>query len=184
MRRWRQRPINDWTHAISSRFTPGSWTNSSPTPGEGGIRQAVILASGLDTRPYRLWWPPGTTVYEIDQPEVLDFKTGVLRGLGAKLSANRCAVGVDLRQDWLAALRRVGFDDTAPTVWIVEQLLVGYLPPERTESVTGRCHSGRVPPAAGSPPITCPLGPRRSWRQGGRFSTAGGNTAWTLTWPA
>ena len=98
--------------------------------GRAGIRQAVILASGLDTRPFRLWWPPETTVYEIDQPEVLDFKTRVLRGLGAKLSANRCAVGIDLRQDWLAALRRVGFDDTQPTVWIAEQLLVGYLPPE------------------------------------------------------
>ena len=97
--------------------------------GRAGIRQAVILASGLDTRTYRLWWPPGTTVYEIDQPEVIDFKTAVLRGLGATLSANRCAVGIDLRQDWLAALRRVGFDDAQPTVWIVEQLLVGYLPP-------------------------------------------------------
>jgi methyltransferase (TIGR00027 family) len=98
--------------------------------GRAGIRQAVILASGLDTRPYRLWWPPGSTVYEIDQPEVLDFKTGVLRALGAKLAANRCAIGIDLRQDWLAALRRVGFDDAQPTVWIVEQLLVGYLPPD------------------------------------------------------
>jgi methyltransferase (TIGR00027 family) len=97
--------------------------------GRAGIRQTVILASGLDTRPYRLRWPPGTTVYEIDQPEVIHFKTAVLRGLGATLSANRCAVGVDLRQDWLAALRRVGFDDARPTVWIVEQLLVGYLPP-------------------------------------------------------
>ncbi len=97
--------------------------------GRAGIRQAVILASGLDTRPYRLWWPPGTTVYEVDQPEVIDFKTAVLRGLGATLSANRCAVGVDLRQDWLAALQRVGFDDAQPTVWIVEQLLIGYLPP-------------------------------------------------------
>jgi methyltransferase (TIGR00027 family) len=98
--------------------------------GRAGIRQAVILASGLDTRPYRLWWPPGTTVYEIDQPEVIDFKNEVLRGLGAKVAANRCAVGVDLRQDWLAALRRVGFDDAQRTVWIAENLLVGYLPPD------------------------------------------------------
>jgi methyltransferase (TIGR00027 family) len=98
--------------------------------GRAGIRQAVILASGLDTRPYRLWWPPGTTVYEIDQPQVIDFKTQVLRGLGAEVTVNRCAVGIDLRQDWLAALRRVGFDDAQPTVWIVEQLLVGYLPPD------------------------------------------------------
>ena len=75
----------------------------------------MILGSGLDTRPYRLWWPHGTTVYEIDRPEVLDFKSQLLRGLGAKLAANRCAVGIDLRQDWLAALRRVGFDAAQPT---------------------------------------------------------------------
>jgi methyltransferase (TIGR00027 family) len=98
--------------------------------GRAGIRQVVILASGLDTRPHRLWWPRGTTVYEIDRPHVLDFKSDVLRGLGATLTANRCAVGVDLRQDWLAALRRVGFDAAQPTVWVAEQLLVGYLPPD------------------------------------------------------
>jgi methyltransferase (TIGR00027 family) len=98
--------------------------------GRAGIRQVVILASGMDTRPYRLWWPPGTTVYEIDQPEVIDFKTQVLRELGAKLTANRCAVGIDLRHDWLAALRRVGFDTAQPTAWIAENLLVGYLPPD------------------------------------------------------
>jgi methyltransferase (TIGR00027 family) len=97
--------------------------------GRAGIRQVVILASGLDTRPYRLWWPPGTTVYEIDQPQVLDFKSETLHRLDAKLATNRCAVGVDLGQDWPAALRRVGFDVAAPTVWIAEQLLVGYLPP-------------------------------------------------------
>jgi methyltransferase (TIGR00027 family) len=97
--------------------------------GRVGIRQVVILASGLDTRPYRLWWPRGTTVYEIDRPEVLDFKSEVLRGLAAEPTANRRAVGMDLRQDWLAALRRVGFDADQPTVWIAEQLLVGYLPP-------------------------------------------------------
>jgi methyltransferase (TIGR00027 family) len=97
--------------------------------GRDGIRQVVILASGLDTRPYRLWWPPGTTVYEIDQPAVVDFKSGVMRGLGAKLTTNRCAVGVDLRRDWLTALRRVGFDVSQRTAWIAENLLVGYLPP-------------------------------------------------------
>ncbi len=95
-----------------------------------GIRQVVILASGRDTRPYRLWWPRGTTVYEIDRPEVLEFKTELLRGLGATLTANRCAVGIDLRQDWLAALCRVGFDPGQPTAWIAERLLVGYLPPD------------------------------------------------------
>jgi methyltransferase (TIGR00027 family) len=98
--------------------------------GRSGIRQVVILASGLDTRPYRLWWPPGTTVYEIDRPDVLDFKAEVLRGLRARPAAHRREIGVDLRQDWLAALRRAGFDAAAPTAWIAEQLLVGYLPPD------------------------------------------------------
>lgn len=97
--------------------------------GRAGLRQVVILSSGLDTRPYRLWWPPGTTVYEIDRPEVLDFKAEVLSGQGAELAASRRAVGVALHQDWPAALRRVGFDDSAPTVWVAEQLLIGYLTP-------------------------------------------------------
>ncbi len=98
--------------------------------GRAGIRQVVILASGLDTRPYRLWWPSGTTVYEIDQPDVIDFKTAVLRRLGAELTANRRAIGADLRRDWLTALQRVGFDAAEPTVWIAETLLIGLLPPD------------------------------------------------------
>ncbi|OBF07164.1 SAM-dependent methyltransferase [Mycobacterium sp. ACS4054] len=100
-----------------------------------GLRQVVLLVSGLDTRPYRLWWPPGTTVYEIDRPEVLDFKAEVLRGQGAELAASRRGVGVDLHQDWPAALRRVGFDATAPSVWVAEQLLIGYLTPALQDRV-------------------------------------------------
>lgn len=94
-----------------------------------GIRQAVILASGLDARAYRLPWPAGTTVYEIDQPKVIEFKTGVLDDLGAKPTAQRHTVGIDLREDWPAALRAAGFDPAAPTAWVAEGLLV-YLPPE------------------------------------------------------
>jgi methyltransferase (TIGR00027 family) len=112
--------------AVHTRFVDDFLADA----GRAGIRQVVILASGLDTRPYRLWWPPGTTVYEIDQPQVIDFKTEVLRGLGAELTANRRAIGIDLRQDWPEALRRVGFDAAQPTVWIAENLFVGYLTPD------------------------------------------------------
>jgi methyltransferase (TIGR00027 family) len=94
-----------------------------------GIRQAVILASGLDTRAYRLRWPEGTVVYEIDQPQVIEFKTGTLAGLGAAPAADRRPIGIDLREDWPAALRQQGFDPGQPTAWIAEGLLV-YLPPE------------------------------------------------------
>jgi methyltransferase (TIGR00027 family) len=89
----------------------------------------VILASGLDSRPYRLPWPDGTTVYEIDQPKVIEFKSTTMTAIGATPTAERRAVSIDLREDWPAALRRSGFDETQPTAWSAEGLLV-YLPPE------------------------------------------------------
>ncbi len=93
----------------------------------GGIGQAVILASGLDARAYRLLWPAGTVVYEVDMPEVIEFKTSTLRDLGAEPTAERRTVAVDLRDDWATALREAGFDTQAPAVWSAEGLLV-YLP--------------------------------------------------------
>lgn len=93
---------------------------------KSGIRQVVILASGLDSRAWRLPWPDGpegTTVYEIDQPMVLEFKSSTLRERGAQPTCNQVAVAVDLRQDWPAALRQNGFDDSAPSAWSAEGLL-------------------------------------------------------------
>jgi methyltransferase (TIGR00027 family) len=97
--------------------------------GKAGITQAVILASGLDARAYRLDWPAGTRVFEIDQPEVIEFKTKTLAGLGAQPTADRRTVAVDLREDWPAALREAGLDTDQPIAWIAEGLF-GYLPPE------------------------------------------------------
>jgi methyltransferase (TIGR00027 family) len=94
-----------------------------------GIKQAVILASGLDSRAYRLTWPAGTVVYEVDQPQVIEFKTNSLAELGAAPTADRRVVAVDLRDDWPTALRTAGFDPSQPTAWSAEGLL-GYLPPE------------------------------------------------------
>lgn len=97
--------------------------------GAAGIRQAVILAAGLDTRAYRLAWPAGTVVFEVDQPAVLEFKTRTLADLGATPAAELHTVPVDLRDDWPKALRDNGFDPAVPTAWIAEGLLI-YLPPE------------------------------------------------------
>jgi methyltransferase (TIGR00027 family) len=94
-----------------------------------GIRQAVILASGLDSRAYRLAWPAGTTVYEIDQPEVIEFKSTTLAEFGAEPTADRRTVAIDLRHDWPSALIAAGFDPSQPTAWSAEGLL-GYLPPD------------------------------------------------------
>jgi methyltransferase (TIGR00027 family) len=96
---------------------------------DAGIRQAVILATGLDTRAYRVRWPAGTVVFEVDQPQVIEFKTRTLTDLGAAPATDRRTVAIDLRDDWPTALRQQGFDASAPTAWIAEGLLP-YLPPE------------------------------------------------------
>jgi methyltransferase (TIGR00027 family) len=111
--------------AVRTKFFDDFFTAS----GEAGIRQAVILAAGLDSRAYRLDWPAGTVVYEIDQPEVIAAKTGTMAQIGATPTCERRTVAIDLREDWPAALRAAGFDPSAPTAWIAEGLLI-YLPPE------------------------------------------------------
>jgi methyltransferase (TIGR00027 family) len=94
---------------------------------DAGVRQVVILASGLDSRAYRLQWPADTVVYEIDQPQVIEFKTTTLAGLGAQPTATRRTIPIDLRSDWPAALQAAGLDAAAPTAWLAEGLLI-YLP--------------------------------------------------------
>ncbi len=136
--------------AVRTRFFDSFFLRAA----EAGVRQAVILASGLDTRAYRLQWPAGTVVYEIDQPQVIEFKTRILADLGAEPTADRRAVGIDLRGDWPTALRDSGFDQSQPTAWIAEGLL-GYLPPDAQDrlfdnitalSATGsRAGTGYVP---------------------------------------
>ena len=111
--------------AVRTRFFDDFFLEAT----ESGIRQAVILASGLDARAYRLRWPDGTVVYEIDQPKVIEFKNSTMASIGAVPTATRRAVSIDLRDDWPAALRSNGFDDSKPTAWSAEGLLV-YLPPD------------------------------------------------------
>ncbi len=93
-----------------------------------GIRQAVILASGLDTRAYRLDWPKGMTVFEIDQPAVIEFKSTMLVGLGAEPGVHLRTIATDLREDWSTALKTAGLDTSKATAWIAEGLF-GYLAP-------------------------------------------------------
>jgi methyltransferase (TIGR00027 family) len=111
--------------AVRTRFFDDFFLNAA----RDGVRQSVILAAGLDARPYRLSWPSGSVVYEVDQPKVIEFKSATMSALSAAPAADRRTVSIDLREDWPAALRRSGFDDTKPTAWSAEGLLM-YLPPE------------------------------------------------------
>jgi len=101
---------------------------------DDGVSQVVILAAGLDSRAYRLPWPDQTTIFELDRPQVLDFKREVLAEQGAKPNAERREVAIDLREDWPQALRDSGFDAAKPSAWIAEGLLV-YLPAAAEEQL-------------------------------------------------
>jgi methyltransferase (TIGR00027 family) len=105
-----------------------------------GVRQVVILAAGLDARTWRLPWPDGTTVYELDQVRVLDFKSTTLEQRGAQPRAALVNVAVDLRQDWPTTLQQAGFDPAEPTMWSAEGLL-RYLPAAAQDLLVERINS-------------------------------------------
>jgi methyltransferase (TIGR00027 family) len=88
-----------------------------------GHRQLVLLAAGLDTRAYRLSWPAGTRLFEVDLPEMLTFKQAVLDTRHATARAERVAVPADLAGDWASALTRAGLRPHERTTWLVEGLL-------------------------------------------------------------
>jgi methyltransferase (TIGR00027 family) len=121
---WGMQPMTDLL-AVRTRFIDRFVRDAATA----GVRQVVILASGLDARGYRLSWPSDMTVFEIDQPQVIEFKTATLTALGAEPTVDLRAVPIDLRDDWPAALRQAGFDAGRPTAWIAEGLLA-FLPPE------------------------------------------------------
>jgi methyltransferase (TIGR00027 family) len=99
---------------------------------ETSIRQLVLMAAGLDTRAYRLDWPSGTNLFELDQPEVLDEKEKILRSAGARANCVRKSVAVDLTGPWKAELIRAAFEPAQPSAWLLEGFLF-YIP---TESIT------------------------------------------------
>jgi methyltransferase (TIGR00027 family) len=119
--------------AVRTRFYDDFFLNAV----RGGIRQVVILASGLDTRAYRLSWPAGTVVYEVDMPDVLEFKARTLAELSVAPATDHRTVPIDLRDDWPAALRNAGLHPSAPTAWSAEGLLV-YLPAEAQDTLFDR----------------------------------------------
>lgn len=99
-----------------------------------GCRQVVILGAGLDARGFRLDWPPGTRVFELDLPPVLEFKEQVVRDEGWQPTCRRQCVPIDLSSDWDRSLVEAGLDPTAPVGWLAEGLLA-YLTEETADRV-------------------------------------------------
>jgi methyltransferase (TIGR00027 family) len=104
--------------------------------GSGGPRQVVLLGAGLDTRAFRLAWPAGTIVFELDRSPVLDHKERVLAASAARPACARRAVVTDLAGAWSDDLLAAGFDAGRPAAWLLEGLLF-YLPDEVVARILG-----------------------------------------------
>lgn len=88
-----------------------------------GIRQVVLLAAGMDGRAWRVDWPIGTTLYELDLPDIMEFKEAALATSGLTPRCYRRGVRVDLTADWGKPLLDAGFNAVEPTVWLAEGVL-------------------------------------------------------------
>jgi len=98
-----------------------------------GAKQVVLLGAGLDTRAFRLEWPPGTVVFEVDRDEVLKYKAQVLSRSGARSSCTRrvCLAGDLAGPDWPGQLLEAGLDASNMSAWLAEGLLFYF----RTEDI-------------------------------------------------
>jgi methyltransferase (TIGR00027 family) len=92
-----------------------------------GVRQFILAAAGLDTRAYRLEWPAGTRIFELDQPEVFDYKEPLMRAAGAQPNCERQVVAVNMMEPWVEALLSHGYQPEEPSCWLLEGFLF-YLP--------------------------------------------------------
>lgn len=146
------------------------------------LRQVVLVAAGLDTRAFRLHWPPGTRLYEMDLPQVLDTKEDVIRASRATANCRRVTVGVDLHEmSWRQTLVDCGYQPERPSVWLIEGLLYYLTRP----AVDGLLEKVRSLMAADSPigldvmnrtlffsPAAWPMQAALAWRGApGRFGT-------------
>jgi methyltransferase (TIGR00027 family) len=87
-----------------------------------GIGQVVLLGAGMDTRAFRLALGAETTVFELDEAELLAEKRELLERERAAPGCRRVAVAADLAGQWPAALLAAGFDAAAQSVFLVEAL--------------------------------------------------------------
>ncbi len=128
-------------NAIRTRFFDDLLTEAARTP-HG--RQVVIAPAGMDSRSFRLSWPDGVRVFEIDRPPVVALKDAVLAGLAAEPAVDRTTVAVDLRDEWEDRLVAAGYDPSVPSTWLIEGLLC-YLREEDVHRLLERVRAATAP---------------------------------------
>jgi methyltransferase (TIGR00027 family) len=176
----RRRRLSTWI-AVRTRFLDDVILGACA----GGCRQVVILGAGLDARSFRLPWPPGTHVWELDLPSVLEFKEQVVRSESWQPSCRRTTVPVDLAGPWGRALVDGGLDTEAPVAWVAEGLLA-YLTPEVGDRIVSVAAELSVPTSRLGLTVASPAR-LRAWRRAhpdGRAGPGDYVALWRSTGPA
>ncbi|EFJ50330.1 hypothetical protein VOLCADRAFT_88831 [Volvox carteri f. nagariensis] len=96
-----------------------------------GVLQLINVASGFDTRAWRLRWPARMKIYEIDSATVQAQKSAALGNISTSCTRAALVGGVFNLGHVLKRLTLVGYDPTKPTLWLVEDV-VEYLLPAHT----------------------------------------------------
>ena len=97
-----------------------------------GCRQVVILGAGLDARAFRLAFPSGVRLFELDLPGILAFKAAVVRRPAGRRRASASSYPATCPTTGPRCSPLPGSIPTVPTVWLAEGLLV-YLTAEQNE---------------------------------------------------
>lgn len=129
----RTRYFDDWASAAAK---------------ESEARQLVLLGAGMDTRAFRLRWPEGFRLWEVDTHELFSLKEPRLRSARARPRCERTIVEADLADPgWVRSLVDAGMDEGRPTLWLAEGLFMYLTPPDVNQILEG---AASVSPAGSS----------------------------------
>lgn len=123
------------------------WFDTFLRSSVGPADQVVAVGAGLDTRAYRMDWPEGVTLFELDQERLLTYKRDRLRQTTARARCAHAPVPADLTGRWERALLSAGFDPARRTVWFAEGLLF-YLPEDAARDLLERVLALSAPGSA------------------------------------
>ncbi len=90
-----------------------------------GYDMVINLASGLDTRPYRLPLPPSVTWIDIDLPVIITYMNSMMEGEKANCKLERIALDLSLRKERRILFKELG--SRGKKILIVAEGLIGYL---------------------------------------------------------
>jgi len=129
-----ERKMPGWSNSIRARIR--YFDDVIENAVKENFNQLVILGAGYDTRAYRISaLKERIKIFEIDRPETIERKTGIITKIFGELPDNVTFVSLDLEHDniW-EKLEKSGYSRDLKTLFVLEGLLM-YLPHDSVSSL-------------------------------------------------